>query len=327
MLELAIAGPSRAEPVTVLRLATQAPDGTGWAREFRAFAREVEIATHGNVTVKWYFGGIAGDEVEVEARMQRGQLDGTASGGVLCQRSSPTMRVIGLQGMVQTREEARHLHGRLRNEIAAEIAQRGLVLLGTPGLGPQLLFLRNAVHTLDELRQGKLWRWDIEEAAISVTRANRFHVVPLPLLQASRAYDDGAIDGFVSFPAAALAFQWYTRARYLLNLPMGFLTGCLVATQRAFERMSTEDQNVVRSAAAKAMVRVDDLMRQQDAALLGGAFQRQGMQLLPVDARMRSEYFQSTRTAREQMGEQFGPSELVRRVLSLLADFRAEHPQ
>ena len=119
VLVLAIAGAGRAEPATVLRIATAAPDGTGWAREIRAFAREVEISTHGKVTVKWYFGGIAGDEVEVADRVQRGQLDGTASGGVLCQRSSPTMRVIGLQGMVQTRDEARHLHGLLRADIAA----------------------------------------------------------------------------------------------------------------------------------------------------------------------------------------------------------------
>src|SRR5206468_969252 len=59
-LALAWAAPSAAEPVT-LRLATIAPDGTAWAREVRAFNRDVEALTHGQVRFKWYLGAIAGD--------------------------------------------------------------------------------------------------------------------------------------------------------------------------------------------------------------------------------------------------------------------------
>src|SRR6476646_5054881 len=88
-------GVAQAEPVT-LRLATAVPEGTAWARVGMAFARDVDELTHGEVRVKWYLGGIAGNELQVLDRMKRDQLDGVGSGGVLCQRLAPTMRVTRL---------------------------------------------------------------------------------------------------------------------------------------------------------------------------------------------------------------------------------------
>ena len=48
-----------------LRIATPAPDGTAWAREAKAFAREVELKTNGGLRMKFYWGGVAGDDVEM----------------------------------------------------------------------------------------------------------------------------------------------------------------------------------------------------------------------------------------------------------------------
>ena len=63
---------ARAQPAaepTVLRMAAIAPEGTSWARELKAFARNLERATDGAVRVKWYLGGVAGDEAEEVERI------------------------------------------------------------------------------------------------------------------------------------------------------------------------------------------------------------------------------------------------------------------
>src|SRR3954467_6995726 len=83
---------ARADEVT-LRMGTMAPDGTAWARELNAFARDVDQRTHGQVRIKWYYGGITGDEPGMGERIRRGQLDGAASGGPLCESLAPSMRV------------------------------------------------------------------------------------------------------------------------------------------------------------------------------------------------------------------------------------------
>ena len=78
---LLVAGYARAaDPPPALRFGTLVPDGTAWARELKAFAREVEDVAHQRI--KFYWGGIAGDEREMIARIKRGQLDGAA--GAVC---------------------------------------------------------------------------------------------------------------------------------------------------------------------------------------------------------------------------------------------------
>src|SRR5450432_3776007 len=98
---------ARADTI-VLKLASAVPEGTAWAREGLAFARDVEAATGGHVHVKWYLGGMAGDELEVEARIKRGQLDGVGSGGALCPRLAASLGVMRLPGLFQSRDEVRY---------------------------------------------------------------------------------------------------------------------------------------------------------------------------------------------------------------------------
>src|SRR5437667_344809 len=80
-IALMLAGGAHADPVT-LRMATAVPEGTAWARVGMAFARDVEQLTHGEVRVKWYLGGIAGNELQVLDRMKRDHLDDLFAAGL-----------------------------------------------------------------------------------------------------------------------------------------------------------------------------------------------------------------------------------------------------
>jgi TRAP-type C4-dicarboxylate transport system substrate-binding protein len=102
---LLIAGLAQADPV-VLRFATVAPTGSPWARELTSFARQVESASDGAVKVKFYFNAVAGDEKEELERLRHGQLDGAASGQLLCEQLAPSLRVSHLPGVFQDRDEA-----------------------------------------------------------------------------------------------------------------------------------------------------------------------------------------------------------------------------
>src|SRR5215471_17621244 len=108
------AGPDGRADQTVLRFGTVAPDGTGWARLARNTSRALAEATAGQVTGKWYFNGIAGDEVQMMERIRKDQLDGIVSGGTICQKLSPSMRVLRVVGLFQTRDESSYVAGRLK---------------------------------------------------------------------------------------------------------------------------------------------------------------------------------------------------------------------
>src|SRR6476620_11458141 len=149
-----------ADPI-VLRMATPAPEGTLFAREGRAFAREIEAATAGRVRVKVFMGGIAGDDVAIEQRIRRGQIDGVASGGMLCSHLAPSMKVMQLPGLVQSAEESLTVSNRMRPVFDAETSRAGFQMLGDFGLGPVMVWSRRPIRTAAELRHTKLWGWDL----------------------------------------------------------------------------------------------------------------------------------------------------------------------
>src|SRR5258707_1227541 len=141
------------EPTYTLRMATLAPQGTGWAREMQAFSRDVSLATNGQVAVKWYLGGIAGDDAEAAKRIGRDQLDGVGAGSWQCERWAPSITVTRLPGLFRSRDESKYVTARLRTTFEEEFKKSGFVYLGDAVIGAGMLFTRRPVHSMDELKR------------------------------------------------------------------------------------------------------------------------------------------------------------------------------
>ena len=319
---LCLALPARADEVT-LRMGTMAPDGTAWARELNAFARDVAARTNGQVRVKWYFGGISGDDLTMAERIRRGQLDGAASGGPLCETLAPSMRVMRVVGLLTTSREATYVASRLWSVFETELHKSGYVGLGTSTLGAHILFSRAPIRTIEDLRKTRLWAWDRDDVLRAELQSFGANLVPLPVSEAGRAYDEKRVDGFITPASVALAFQWSAAARYVTDLRLDYITGCVVVAERSFDPLPQAARDVIRSAAGKLGVRFADIGVQQDAMLLNGLFKKQGVTTVPVDPRLSTEFFELARATREKLDPKLVPQPLLSRVLGILADFRA----
>ena len=135
-----------------------------------------------------------------------------------------------------------------------------------------------------DLRRTNVWVWDLDQVRLAAMSAMGVHVVSLPLEGAGKAYDSGRADAFLAIPAGALAFQWSSQARYVSDLRAAYYVGCLVIAARAFDVLPIEQQRILRAAVGKGAARMEELGRQQDDALLGGLFERQGLHTVPVVA-------------------------------------------
>jgi TRAP-type C4-dicarboxylate transport system substrate-binding protein len=322
---LAIGTSTHAEPRIRLRMGTVAPNGSAWAHELTSMARELEVLTNGQVGVKWYMGGVAGGELEMYDRVRKGQLDGMASGGMVCERLSPTMRIQGLLGVFQSRDEAAYVMNQMRVKINAEAQRSGAAMLIIAGIGPDVIFVNRPVHTMAELRQLRLWRWEPDEVAIAMSNEMGLKIVPTEVADGAQAFDEKRIDGFLAIPTAGLAYQWAVRAGYFIDLRSGYLTGCFFLDSRVFDALPVGAQSALRTLAVKYGARFDDLGRRMDEALLGGLFEKQGVKVIHPSEAFRAEYFEAARAARERKGDKLVPPGLIDHVLRMLADYRAEH--
>jgi len=326
LLLILSAPPARAGGAITLRIATVAPDRSAWARELAAFARDAERGTEGRVVVRIFYGGVAGDEGEVLERIERGQLDGAISGGMMCNQVMPSMRVLRVAGLFQSRNETSHVVNQLLPDLEAEARGAGYRLLVTGGLGPSVIFSRKPLRQMSDLRGLKIWRWRYDDVAIGMNRHMGLNVVPLDLDEAARAYDNGVVDAFYAIAGAGLAFQWYAQTGYVLPIRGDYLTGCFLVANHSFDALDLEDQAAVRTAATKLGRRFEVVGQRQDDELLDTVFRQRGLRVLPVSRQLRAEYFEAARQARSALNADLVPPALLERVLRMLADYRAEHP-
>jgi TRAP-type C4-dicarboxylate transport system substrate-binding protein len=308
----------------VLRMAAIAPEGTGWARELKAMARDLEAATHGAVHMKWYLGGIAGDEATAVGRIRRGQLDG-AAGALFCGSLSPTLAVTRIAGLVQSRDEALYLLNQLKPRIDEDFKKAGFVALVLGDFGNDIIFLRDRADTFADLKKRPMWIWNADTVLHRQFDLMGMHIVPAALEQLSTMYDDNQIDGMFVIPTAALAFQWTTRARYFIDLRSSMLAGCMTVSQKSYDQLSFEQQQALTAAAAKFAVRFEDLGKREDALLLGGMLEKQGVHKLAASDALRDAFLGAAATARSQLDDKLIPRSLVKESLDALAAYRASH--
>lgn len=315
---------SSADEITI-RMAAIAPDGTAWARDLKAMARELESATDGGVHMRWFLGGIAGDEHATLARVRRGQLDGFAAASS-CLELAPTMKVTRVVGLVQSRAEGTYLLNQLRSVIDAEFQKSGFVDLALSGLGNDVLLLRSPVRSMADARTLPLWVWSADEMVRVQMAGMGLHLLPAEVDKLAGLYDEGKIDGMFVIPTAALAFQWTARAKYFLDVRASYLPGCVVMTQHAFDQLSFDQQQALRTAANKFSKRFEESGQRDDALLKGSLLEHQGVKRLDADERFRDEFFTAALEARAKIPATLLSPHLLTRALGILGDFRGEHP-
>jgi hypothetical protein len=79
------------------------------------------------------------------------------------------------------------------------------------------------------------------------------------------------------------------------------------------------------ASAAKFAVRFEDLGKREDALLLGGMLEKQGVKKLPASEGLRAAFIEAAGAARGQLDDKVIPTSLVKQSLDVLATYRAAH--
>jgi len=311
-----------AEPVT-LRMGAIAPDGTEWARALKAFARDVEVGSKGELRMKWYLGGIAGDELAALERVKHGQLDGEA-GSSFCHKLAPSLRVARLAGLYHSREEVIYVMGRLKSTLDDEFRKSGFFNFGQALFGADVLFSRQPIRSLEDLRATKLWAWNLDPVWQQVATEMGLKLVVTTVEDHSAVWRRRGYDAYFTVPSVALAYQWSPEAPYYTDFAATMLPACLVVSNTALDPLPLELKQVLQTSAAKFMNRFSEISMQLDESLTSGLLEKQGVKRLPVPPQLREEFYAAAKRARDKLGAALISPALLASVERMLAEYRQQ---
>src|SRR6476620_11122635 len=147
LLLIALCTPAFAQ--TTLKIATLAPEGSSWMKLFHSWQQKVEARTEGRVKIKFYSGGMMGDERDVLRKIRLGQISGAAITGIGLSSIAPEIRALEIS---RTYEELDGLRAALGPDIKKAFEAKGYILGSWGDVGPVHLFTNKPIKTLDDLR-------------------------------------------------------------------------------------------------------------------------------------------------------------------------------
>jgi len=272
-----------AQAATTIKIATVAPDGTAWMREMRAGAEAVKKDTDGRVEIKYYPGGVMGDEPTVLRKIRIGQLQGGAfTGGELSQIVKDA-QIYSLPFLFKNLDEVDKVRAQLDPLLKQEFDKAGFDVAGISGGGFAYLMSVNDIKTKDDLKAAKVWVPQGDRVAEAGFKAGGVTPISLPLADVYTSLQTGLIDTVANTPAGAIAFQWHTKVRHMVDLPITYVVGMLVIDKKVFGTLSPADQKALNDDLAAAFARLEKSNR-DDNAQAKLALHKQGVEIFTPNA-------------------------------------------
>lgn len=244
-LAFSLAIPFANAKTTTLKIATLAPDGTGWMKAMREAAKEINEETEGRVRIRYFPGGVQGSDKSVLRKIQIRQLQGGAiSSGALVNISNMT-QLYSMPFTFKNLEEVRAIRGEFDPIIANALAENGFTLLGMSEGGFAYLMSATSLEDSSQFASKKVWAPEGDIITQGIFKNAGVEPIALPVSDVYTSLQTGLIDTIAANPTSVIAMQWHTKLNYAADLPLAIIMGLLVVDSRALDAISAEDKQIV----------------------------------------------------------------------------------
>lgn len=265
------------------KIATLAPEGSGWLREMRAAADEVKQRTEGRVEFRYYPGGVMGDDATVMRKIRLGQLQGGALTASELSLVYPDAVVYGLPFLFENHAQISVVRAEVDPMLKSGVRDKGFEVLSISGVGFAYMMSSKPLQSIEHLRSGKVWVPNSDKIAERTFTSGGVSPIPLPLSDVFTSLQTGMIDIVGNTPAGAIALQWHTRIKHLFDAPLAYVVGFVVLDNRSFARLSEPDRAIVLEAFGKASQRLDVENQRADLSAMA-ALKAEGVAVFTPDA-------------------------------------------
>lgn len=266
-----------------IKIATVAPEGSAWMKQMRLTAAAIKERTAGRVELKFYPAGVMGNDAAVLRKIKLGQLQGGAFTGAEASLVYKDAPIYSVPFLLRDQAEADFVRSRLDPMVTKGFADAGYTMAGLSGGGFAYLMSTHPIRTRDELRASKVWVPQSDKLAQTAYEAGGVSPIPLPLTDVYPGLQTGLVDTVANTPAGSIFFQWHTKVKYLVDLPLTYVVGMMLIDSKALAKLEAADRDVLLEEVKKGFAVLDGSQRADNDAALA-TLQKQGIQVIKPSA-------------------------------------------
>jgi len=306
----------------LIKFATLAPEGSTWMNVMKEYDAAVRKESGGRLGFRMYPSGVQGDEKDVLRKIKLGQLHSAGiTGNGLTSIASPA-RILDSPFLFRDPSEIDYIYDMFGPEIEKSLEESGFINLGWAEVGDVYIFTNVPIRKMEELVKTKMWMWQGDPVAGAAFDALGVTPIPLTITDVLTSLQTHLIEGVYTSPLAAIALQWFTRVKYMLDVPLANATGAVVMSKKKFLQLPEDLRTILRKNGRKYMRRLTELSRQDNQKSLG-TLKKNGIIFTTLDSREAADIYNTIgRKARRLLVGKLYNADILNRLESALESHR-----
>ena len=304
-LLIAFTGSESAANTTVIKLATLAPDGSSWIEIFNDLNAELKQKTNNAVKLKIYPGGVLGDEKDMIRKMFVGQIHGAVLTSAGLSSIFNEMDVFQIPFLFETYDEVDFVLKKMDGFFKKGFKSKSYVLPAWTEGGFIRLMSTRPMASLDDLRKAKIWTWEDAPMAKTIFEEAGISAIPLSLPDVLVGLQTGLVEVVYAPPSGAISLQWFTKTKYMIDVPLMYLIGGIVIRNNVFNKLSPAHQQILLELCSKYMDQLKLTVRRENQDAIQ-VMSKHGVTLIqPSEEQIREFKSVSTKAMNRQIGKSF----------------------
>ncbi len=306
------------------KIATLSPEGSVWMEKMREGATELARRTNNRVQIKYYPGGVMGDDKAVLRKIRIGQLQGGAFVSGSLSGIYPDNQIYSLPLFFRSFKEIDYVRKHLDHRIMEGFEKHGMVIFGIAEGGFAYVMSTVPIRTVEEMRQQKVWIPDNDSMILETVKAFGISPIPLSIADVRAGLQTGLINTVTTPPIGALALQWHTQIKYLMDEPFLYIYGVLGIDRKAFERISPGDQKIFRDIMGKVFEELDRRNREDNIKAMQ-TLRKQGIEFIKPSSKALKKWFKDASEVPKRLIKSHRLSkEMVDALNRLIKEYRSK---
>jgi TRAP-type C4-dicarboxylate transport system substrate-binding protein len=305
----------------VIKLATLAPEGSSWMKTFKTLNTEVMKKTENKVQLKIYPGGVLGDEMDMLRKLKIGQIQGVAltSGGLSALFKE--MDVLQIPFLFQTYDEVDATLKKMDSFFRKGFEDNGYVFLGWSEAGFIYLMSTVPIASVSDLKKAKVWVWEESPMSKAIFDEAGVKAIPLTIPDVLVGLQTGLVDVVYAPPTGAISLQWFTKVKYLTDVPLVYLAGGVVVKKDIFKQISQSSQNFISESFQQHLDQLKIITRNENRDAIK-VMVKNGVKIITPSKDQIDEYKRLSNKALGHIRGQTFSNKVLDEVTSLLESYR-----
>jgi TRAP-type C4-dicarboxylate transport system substrate-binding protein len=326
LLSVLTAPTAWAQKATVIKIATLAPDGSSWIQTLQSISDDISKKTNNQVRFRIYPGGVLGDEDDMLRKMFIGQIQGAVLTSSSLSSIFKEMDVFQIPFLFEKHDEVDYVVEKMDAFFKKGFEDQGYIMLGWSEGGFVRLMSTLPVDTLEKLKKAKVWTWPGAPMTKAIFDEAGVSGIPLSVPDVMIGLQTGLVDVVYAPPSGAIALQWFTRIKYITDVPLIYLLGGLAIKKTAFNKISPDHQKMLKQSFEQYMRQLKLVVRKENEDAMR-VMAKHGVKILTPTEDQTNEFKALSNRAMDRLGDKSFSKKIRQEVEGHLKTFRGEQNQ